>query len=610
MEEEILSMLEKTQKKPLSKLTLKAVIRVFWQHLRRYPYAGAIVFFSVVAVTLTEIIASWYSKKLFDTLASQSLSLGDSALLVGQIVIILFGVIHGIEWFFHRFWGFANSYFEANIMRDLEKTSFENLLGHSYKFFTNNFTGSLVRKVRRLSRAFEDVADQIENGLLQLAVAILGVLVILFSRHVLLGALLFLWVILFVILYYRLAVWKIKYDRAKAEKDSELTGVLSDALTNIVTVKLFSNYEYEKSRFKRVLDEFTKLRLFTWRVNIVTDAIQGGLMVAINLIIFLTAVRLWKGGELSIGDFALIQGVILVLFHRIWDFGKVIRRIYESLADASEMVEILDTPYDVKDRPKAVPLTVHEGKIEFKNVEFRFHETRKILDDFNLFINPGEKIALVGSSGAGKTTIVSLLLRFHDVTSGRILIDGKDISQVTQESLRRHIALVPQEPILFHRTIKENISYGKLNAADEEVVEAAKKAHCHEFISKLPYGYDTYVGERGVKLSGGERQRVAIARAILANKPILVLDEATSSLDSETEALIQDALKILMQGKTTIVIAHRLSTIKQMDRIVLIEEGKAVREGTHEELIKEEGIYKKLWEIQAGGFTPLERNIG
>lgn len=596
-------MLGKTQKKPLNKFTLRAVIRVFWQHLRRYPYAAVIVFLSVVGATLMEIAASWYSKKLFDTLAVQSLSHEASALLVGQIVITLFGVIHGIEWLLERFKGLANTHFQANVMRDLENTAFENLLGHSYKFFTDNFTGSLVRKVRRLSRAFEDIADRIDGGLLPLAVAIIGVLVILFNRHALLGVMLLAWVIVFVFLYYRLAAWKLKYDRARAEKDSELTGVLSDALTNIITIKLFSNFEYEKTRFKKVLDEFTRLRIFNWRINIATDAIQGGLMVAINLIIFLAAVRLWKGGELSIGDFALIQGVIMVLFHRIWDFGRVIRRIYESLADASEMVEILDTPYDVKDTPQAQELAARSGKIEFKNVEFRFQKTRKILEGFNLTVSPGEKIALVGSSGAGKTTIVSLILRLHDVTDGQILIDGQNIAKVTQESLRRSIALVPQEPVLFHRTLKENIGYGKLDATDEEVIEAAKKAHCHEFIGSLPYGYETYVGERGIKLSGGERQRVAIARAILANKPILILDEATSSLDSETEALIQDALKALMRGKTTIVIAHRLSTVKQMDRIVLIEGGRVVDEGTHEELIKEEGVYKKLWEIQAGGFT-------
>lgn len=594
----------KNEKKPLGKAMVGTIIRIFWRHACSYPWAMILMFAAVIGATAAEITGAWYSKRLFDTLANKDLSPELAAAVLFSIVVSLFGFVKATEWIFHRFQGFANLYFEANIMRDLENESFENLLGHSYRFFANNFTGSLVRKVRRLSRSFEEITDQVQSNLLPLAVAIIGVLAVLFNRNLLLGAILMIWVFGFILLYYRIARWKLKYDLKKAEKDSETTGILSDALTNIVTIKLFSHYEYEKGRFAKVLGEFTKLRIFTWKVNQITDAIQGGLMLVINLALVLTAVKLWKDGRLSVGDFALIEGVLLVLFHRIWDFGRVVRRIYEAFADASEMAEILDTPYDVKDLPHATPLVVTEGKIEFNRVEFTFHGTRKILDDFTLTLKPGDKVALVGPSGAGKTTVVTLLLRFHDVTSGEILIDGQNISRVTQESLRRHIALVPQEPILFHRTLKDNIRYGKLDATDGEVTEAARKARCHEFISSLPYGYETYVGERGIKLSGGERQRVAIARAILANAPILILDEATSSLDSEVEALIQEALRELMHGKTTIVIAHRLSTVKLMDRIVIIEEGKAAREGTHEDLLQEEGLYKKLWEIQAGGFAP------
>ncbi|MBI2639940.1 MAG: ABC transporter ATP-binding protein [Candidatus Sungbacteria bacterium] len=594
-------MRKRQEKKPLNRNIVKSVIRVFFQHAKKYPYAAGIVMFSVISVTLLEITASWYSKKFFDTL-SAGLAPEVAFILLIQIVIALYGIISAAEWVGHRLWGFANTMFEAYTMRDLENTAFANLIGHSYRFFADNFTGSLVRKVRRLSRSFEEVADNVEDKLLALVVAIAGVLTVLFQRYPILGALLSVWVIFFVFLYYRIAIWKMKYDLEKAEKDSETTGVLSDALANIVTIKLFSREEHEKSLFGKVLDEFTRIRLFTWRVNVVTDAVQGGLMLIINFILMYTAVRLWRDGRITIGDFALIQGVLMVIFHRIWDFGRVVRKIYESFADASEMVEIMETPYEVKDKPGVLPIAVSRGAIEFRNVGFNFRGTRKILDDFNLSIAAGEKIALVGPSGAGKTTVVSLLLRFHDVADGGIFIDGQNIASVTQESLRRNIALVPQEPILFHRALKENIRYGRPDATDEMVIEAAMQANCHQFISGFPDGYDTYVGERGVKLSGGERQRVAIARAILASTPVLILDEATSSLDSEVESLIQEAMKNLMRKKTAIVIAHRLSTIVQMDRIVVIDEGKIVEMGKHDELLEHDGIYKRLWTLQAERF--------
>ena len=266
------------------------------------------------------------------------------------------------------------------------------------------------------------------------------------------------------------------------------------------------------------------------------------------------------------------------------------------------MVEILDMDHEIRDARGASELVVKKGSIEFKKVSFNFRKTRGIFKDFSLKIKGGEKVALVGPSGAGKSTITQLLLRFYDIGKGELLIDGQNTKQVTQDSLRDAIAYVPQDSVLFHRTLMENIRYGRRGATDEEVIEAAKKAHCHEFISQFPLGYDTYVGERGVKLSGGERQRVSIARAILKDAPILILDEATSSLDSESEAYIQDAFKTLMEGKTVIVIAHRLSTIMSVDRVIVLDEGKVVDSGTHKELIKRKGLYKKLWDIQVGGF--------
>jgi ATP-binding cassette subfamily B protein len=293
--------------------------------------------------------------------------------------------------------------------------------------------------------------------------------------------------------------------------------------------------------------------------------------------------------------------------------GRQTTRVYEHIADANEMTEILLTPLEITDTPNAKNLIASHGKIEFKNVGFGYHENLSVLDKFNITINPGERVAFVGPSGGGKSTITKLLFRFYNIDSGEILIDGQNILNIKQESLWKNLSLVPQEPILFHRSLLENIRYGKPDASEKEIMQASKLAHAHEFISSFPEGYHTLVGERGIKLSGGERQRIAIARAILKNAPILVLDEATSSLDSESEMYIQDALKSIMSakggstsdknGKTVIVIAHRLSTIMQMDRIVVIENGKIIEQGKHQELIKmKQGMYQKLWEIQAGGF--------
>ena len=302
-------------------------------------------------------------------------------------------------------------------------------------------------------------------------------------------------------------------------------------------------------------------------------------------------------------SFALLQGYAYTLTNTLAEIGRTLRNLFGALADAKEMVEILEKPIEITDADNAKPLVISEGAIAFKKVSFRYKTQSSGVQDLSLAIRGGEKVALVGPSGAGKSTLTKLLFRFYDVTTGSITIDGQDIKQITQQSLRDAISLVPQEPILFHRTIMENIRYGNPSASDEEVIQAAKQARCHEFISRLAKGYETYVGERGIKLSGGERQRVAIARAILKNAPILVLDEATSSLDSESEALIQEALTELMKGKTTIVIAHRLSTVMQMDRILVLDHGKIVDEGTHADLIERDGLYQSLWNIQAGGFT-------
>jgi len=398
------------------------------------------------------------------------------------------------------------------------------------------------------------------------------------------------------------ASWKLKYDYAKSLLDSESTAVMADALTNSITIKLFTSQKFENGLFTDVMERWRKAQTHLWNIEGIAEGIQAGLIALAEFAMFYVAIPLWQRGLLTIGDFALIQSFMVGIFQRVWNLGKSVRHIYEAIADATEMVEILETPHEIMDSAKAKTLVVSDASIQFDAVTFKFNQTRPVLNGLSFTIIPHEKIALVGPSGAGKSTITKLLLRFYDVESGSITIDGQNIAKVTQDSLRASIAMVPQEPILFHRSLMDNIRYGRPEATDEEVFEASRRARCHDFIVELSEGYNTFVGERGIKLSGGERQRIAIARAILKDAPILVLDEATSSLDSESESLIQAALDELMKGKTTIVIAHRLSTIMRMDRIIVIENGTAVDSGTHDELLAKAGIYKKLWEIQAGGF--------
>ncbi len=586
------------------KINTKNILIVMWQHLR--PYAGLwFLLLGLIAVAKSiNVIVPIFYKRFFDLVSGDVAQIdGDmTAALVGVLVIVL--MLHGVGWLAWRLVTLINIWLQPRVMADITQTGHSYMHDHSYTFFSNSFTGSLVRKVNRLARSFEDLADQVQFTFVPITVILVGNLIVLWGRSPLLGIILLSWVIVYLILNVLYARWKTKYDYTKSKTDSEATGVLADSITNAITVKLFTGGGYERGLYKEVTERLRRLRMLSWGLGEIMDAIQGAMMVLIEFVLMYYAIKLWQQGVLTIGDFALIQSYLVGLFGVLWDIGRSIRRTYEALADADEMVEVLNTDHGVKDHKRAQVLDVQSGRISFDNVYFAFNKTRRVLRGLNMIIEPGERVALVGPSGAGKSTITKLLFRFYDLERGKIYIGNQNIAKVTQESLRKNIALVPQEPILFHRSVMDNIRYGRRNATDEEVVQAAKRAHADTFIQELPQGYETFVGERGVKLSGGERQRIAIARAILKDAPILVLDEATSSLDSESEALIQDALETLMVGKTTIVIAHRLSTIMMMDRILVVDNGALIDHGTHAQLLnRKDGIYKKLWEIQAGGFT-------
>ncbi len=583
------------------KVGIREILKTFWKAGGPYKWLLFTVVFSIIVVNIAEVITPLYYKRFFDTVIAATDRLSTSESLI-RIIFIIFG-LNGIIWLGYRIATFVENKFLTAVSATLRQNAFEYLLRHSYSFFSNNFTGSLVQRVNRLARSFDRLSDKIIWNVIPLLVKIVGVGIVLSFLKPLVAGIMLGWALLFMLFNYAVSVWKLKYDIQVAEADSKTTGVLADAITNHHSIQLFTHVRSEVGLFRKVTEAQATSHKKSLDISAFVEAIQALLIITIEFAIFYLAIGYWTENIITVGFFVLLQAYILGLTHRLWEFSRVIRDIYESYADAKEMVEIMTLPHEIKDVRGAKLLSVQSGRVSLSDVSFSFNQTREVFSGFNLDIAPGEKIALVGPSGAGKSTIVKLLLRLHEPSKGSVMIDGTAISSVTLDSLRGAIALVPQDTLLFHRSLLDNIRYGRENATDEEVRQAATLAHCDDFIDNLEDGFATFVGERGIKLSGGERQRVAIARAILKNAPILILDEATSSLDSHSEMLIQDALDTLMKGKTVIVIAHRLSTIRKMDRIVVIDGGKIVETGTHDGLLaNEEGLYKKLWMLQAGGF--------
>lgn len=577
------------------------VLRRYFAAASKYPWLLALVFVGGFVIEAASVGSSLVLKYLADLLASGAPT---EETMTGLYVLLgVFAFVSFLGWCGQRLrqWGLVES--EPKVMNDLSNEAFTYLIRHSHDFFVSNFAGSLTRRVQRYARSFESVLDNISFNFFATFLYIVGIIIVLSFRSWILGVIVLFWTLLFIYIQILMARWRQPLRVLRAEEDSKVTGVLSDAIGNHSAISQFAAEKHEEQIFDRALVSWKAATLKSWRADNWIWGVQGLFVLMIEVGIVGVGIYLWQRGLFTVGDFVLIQLYIIGLISRVWNIGNAMKNLYSAMAEAYEMVEIFEKPHMIEDQPGAQQLNLQSGQIGFHNVTFTFPDGRTVLDGFNLEIRGGEKVALVGPSGAGKSTLSRLVLRLYDVAAGEVRIDGQDVRGVTQESLRRTISFVPQEPVLFHRTLRENIAYAKPDATLDEVVEAARKAHCHEFIDSLSNGYDTYVGERGVKLSGGERQRVAIARAILKDAPILVLDEATSSLDSESEALIQDALRVLMQGKTVVVIAHRLSTIMSMDRIIVLEKGRVVAEGTHDDLLQQgDGLYQKLWSIQAGGF--------
>jgi len=556
-------------------------------------------FISAVAL-VTTASAIGQSTSYFFKLIVDSAEAGDLEKVM--LFALLFPVtLFGVQLLFR-----LSGYFGMQSVTRIMKTGTDSISNytfyHSHNYFLNRFAGSIMTKYGNVVGAMgEIIPEMLWTHLTALVSFVITFLFIAFVD--INAALAFFGLAVTLIVFNRqLAPRKREYSRAHAESRTVLNGRTIDILSNISAVRQFARVEEEfKGMQALTADRYIKHQrnwFYTEKMLVANSFILfvfGGYM-------FWSLVNRWSDGFISTGDLVLVLALISQITGTLIFIGRAINETARAFGEMEEGLDDLLKPYDIIDAPNATTLTVPNGKIEWQRVNFQ-HGEQAVFQDFNLTIPAGQRLGLVGSSGAGKSTFVSLLLRQHDLQSGTIAIDGQPIHEVTQDSLRASIAVVPQEPALFHRTIRENIAYGKPDATDEEIEEVAKKAFAHDFIITLPEGYNTLVGERGVKLSGGQKQRIAIARAMLKDAPILILDEATSALDSESEAVIQKALHILMAGKTVIAIAHRLSTLREMDRIVVLDQGKIIEDGSHDALLQYNGTYAKLWAHQAGGFV-------
>lgn len=533
-----------------------------------------------------------------------TLSLSDSnaiALLTGPAILLVlnFIVFDNVTW---RSLDYLNYKFQPVIKNKIIGETFSFTLGAAPQFFHDHLSGRISHQINNLADNIERILHYIAADFLRgLSLLMIALISMFYVNHIFFYILLT-WFIVFATFSIFISKKLVKLSDIHTHSESVVSGQLVDSIGNASNVRIFSNRNYENLRLEKFLliakENFQK-KLF---VLFMIRSAQGALIAVMLGFMVYFLIQLYAEQLITVGDFALILGLSMEVAYITWYTMSQVNEFNQAVGKCHQSLNMLIVPQEIPDKKDALDFKVNKGEIIFKDVEFHYKDTQLLFKNKSITIAAGQKVGLVGYSGGGKSTFVNLILRLFDVTSGQIEIDGQDIRNVTQESLRKQIAMIPQDPTLFHRTLLENIRYGRIDATDAEVIAAAKKAHADEFISKLPEGYACTVGERGVKLSGGQRQRIAIARAILKNAPILILDEATSQLDSVTEREIQESLWELMQNKTTIIIAHRLSTLLHMDRILVFDQGKIIEDGSHSELLSQSGLYKTLWDTQVGGF--------
>ncbi|HZZ47222.1 MAG TPA: ABC transporter ATP-binding protein [Pseudonocardia sp.] len=589
-------------------LPISHVLTFYWRAVRRYP---GLLLGCLLAVPLTvavntvlpPLIVTDVLNRLarHDYVTGRLLDSFGSSLIAYAVVTMLGGVV---TWRIVDFFAWR---LEGRVQRDLARRCFGRLIDQSADFHANTFGGSLVSQTNKLLTSYIRIADTTIFQLVPLLCLITGIVGIMAPRAPLYSVLLASFSVLYIIAAVYLSGPVRREGGRHSVAESAQTGSLADAVTNVMAIKSFAGEQYEQERFDAITARTHESLMRLSRTHMRQIAYFGGLTGSIGVVALAVAVYAVVSLGAQVGTVFLIVSYTASVVTQLFAFSNSSLRAYNrAFGDASEMIATLALDSTVRDPLRPQPVRLSAGEIVFDNVVFQHAgASEPLFDHFSLRIAPGERVGLVGHSGAGKSSFTRLLLRFSDVQAGRILLDGQDIAEITQHDLHRSIAYVPQEPLLFHRSIRENIAYGNRSADPEQIERVADDANVTEFVRTLPAGFDTLVGERGVKLSGGQRQRIAIARAMLKNAPILLLDEATSALDSESEVLIQEALWRLMQGRTTIVIAHRLSTIQRMDRIVVLDDGQIAETGLHRELVdRPGGIYASFWAHQSGGFLP------
>jgi ATP-binding cassette subfamily B protein len=579
----------------------------FWlyimQQVKPFPLGVVSMFLAVFFGSLTVSVGPYFLKIILNRVANVPENNVFAYLAMPIAGFLFISLMHNVTYRLYNY--LVEIQMVPRMRANIANHAMELLLNKDYAYFQNNFSGSLTNKVTELISGVPEliriVIDRFFSHILTTVIAIIT----LWQVSGIFAGLLFAWNVVCISV---MALWLKKLTRLAddwAELGSGVTGNIVDILSNISVVQLFAARRTEQSRLNGTIQHAVQAEQKLQRAYLWVWIWYSVAILALQILNFYFLCKGRQDGWISIGDFALVEAINFSFIEYIWWVAGDISRFSTLYGRITQALRAVYATTELQDNMNAQPLIVSKGEIVFSKVQFSYKDAHILFKDTSVTIQAGQKVGLVGYSGGGKSTFVNLILRLHDVTQGQILVDGQDIRAVTQESLRASIAVIPQDPSLFHRSLLENIRYGREQATDELVIAAAKRAHADEFISKLPQGYQSLVGERGVKLSGGQRQRVAIARAIVKNAPILMLDEATSQLDSITESYIQESLWQLMQGKTTIVIAHRLSTLLNMDRILVFDQGEIVQDGTHAELLAVEGLYKTLWSAQSCGFLPV-----
>lgn len=595
-------MIKMARKKQLFRAeTFRTVLTYVARHWRRQPIRITAIALLIMAATVADILTPFFAGRLVDAVASGAP--GDETALAAGLTAFGALVALGTGALVLRFFTFRSIIIlTLKMMSEIANETFQRVQRFSTDWHANAFAGSTVRKVTRGMWALDLLNDTVLIALLPCLVMLVGTTIMLAVFWPLMGLVIGLGSLVFIVITVAMSMGFVAPAATLSNAwDTKLGGALADAVSCNSVVKAFGAETREEMRLDHVLGKWRKRTARTWMRGTINGTLQGTNLLLLRVATIGTALFLWQQGVASAGDITFVLTSFFVLQGYLQDMGVHVRHLQKSVNDMEELVDMSAQPYGIADKKGATAIAITDGDIRFDNVTFRYGgHTTPLYKDFSVHIAPGERVGLVGHSGSGKTTFVKLIQRLYDVTSGAVLIDGQNIADFTQSSLRSQIASVQQEPILFHRSLAENIAYARPGATRAEIEHAAELANAHEFITGLPKGYETLVGERGVKLSGGERQRVAIARAFLADAPVLIFDEATASLDSESEAQIQEAIERLMTGRTTLIIAHRLSTVRALDRILVFDKGEIVEEGDHMALIRRDGgIYRRLFEKQA-----------